>query len=439
MLLKIFRFIKTDIWRIRLKGLPFIKALMVRLLRIVLLAIRKFHEDRCLLRASALTFYSLLSIGPVAALALGIAKGFGFETLLEKQLFDKFPGQEEVLFQIINYAGRLIENTKGGMIAGFGVAVLFWSVLKVLGHIERSFNDIWRIRKSRALKRKISNYLAFMLITPILVLMSSSLPVFITTQIAAITEKVDLIKVFSPFIFSSLKLLPYFLLWTLFTFIYLLMPNTKVNFKSGLMAGIVAGTIYQLAQVGYIYLQVAIAKNNPVYASLIALPLLLIWLQASWAIILIGAEVSFAHQNVDMYEFEPDYLKISPYFKKLLSLQIAHLLIDKFARGDNPSTAAQISQTLEIPIRMVHRILDELVACKIISDMKTDEYEEFTYQPALDINLLTIKYVVDALDQRGVSQIPVAQTKELTALSESLNELGEAIEQSPANKLLKDI
>ncbi|MDY6791975.1 MAG: YihY/virulence factor BrkB family protein [Thermodesulfobacteriota bacterium] len=439
MVFKIFSFIKTDIWRIRLKDLPFIKALIIRLLRTFLLTIRKFHQDKCLLRASALTFYSLLSIGPVAALALGIAKGFGLETLLEKQLFNKFPGQEQVLIQIIDYAGRLIENTKGGMIAGFGVVVLFWSVLKVLGHIERSFNDIWGIRKSRALKRKISNYLAFMLITPILVLMSSSLPVFLTTQIAAITEKIDLIKIFSPFIFSSLKLLPYFLLWTLFTFIYVLMPNTKVKFRSGLLAGMVAGTIYQLAQVGYIYLQVAIAKNNPVYASLVALPLLLIWLQASWAIILIGAEVSFAHQNVEMYEFEPDYLNISPHFKKLLSLQIAHLLINKFARGDNPSTAAQISQTLEIPIRMVHRILDELVACKIISDMKTGEYEEFTYQPALDINLLTIKYIIDALDQRGVSHIPVAHTKELKALSEALRELADAIDHSPANRLLKDI
>jgi membrane protein len=439
MFLKVIRFIKIDIWRIRLKTLPFIKALMIRQLQIVLLTIRKFGEDKCLLRASALTFYSLLSIGPVAALAIGISKGFGFEKLLEKQLINKFPGQEEVLLQIIDYAGRLIENTKGSMIAGFGVAVLFWSVLKVLGHIERSFNDIWGIRKSRAFKRKISNYLSFMLITPILVLMSSSLPVFITTQIAAITEKVDLIKMFSPFIFSSLQLLPYFLLWILFTFIYLLMPNTKVNFKSGLLAGVVAGTIYQLAQMGYIYLQVAIAKNNPVYASLVALPLLLIWLQASWAIILIGAEVSYAYQNVDMYEFEPDYLKISPYFKKLLSLQIARLLIDKFARGDNPSTAAHISQNLEIPIHMVHLILDELVECKIISDMKTDEYEEFTYQPALDINRLTIKYIIDALDQKGVGHIPVAHTEELEALSEALKELGDAIEHSPANRLLKDI
>jgi membrane protein len=439
MFVKTIRFIKIDIWRVRLKGLPFIKALIIRLLRIILLTIRKFHEDKCLLRASALTFYSLLSIGPVAALALGIAKGFGFETLLEKQLFNKFPGQEEVLLQIIDYAGKLIENTKGSMIAGFGVAVLFWSVLKVLGHIERSFNDIWGIRKSRALKRKISNYLAFMLITPILLLMSSSLPVFITTQIAVITEKVGLIKMFSPFIFSSLKLLPYFLLWALFTFIYLLMPNTKVNFRSGLLAGVVAGTIYQLAQVGYIYLQVAIAKNNPVYASLVALPLLLIWLQASWAIILIGAEVSFAHQNVDMYEFEPDYLKISSHFKKLLSLQIAHLLISNFSKGDKPLTAAQISHTLEIPVRVVRWILDDLVDCKILSDMKTDEYAEFTYQPAIDINILTIQYIINALDKKGVSHIPVAHTEELEVLSVALKELGDIIENSPTNKLLKDI
>ncbi len=439
MLLKTFNFIKIDIWRIRLKGLPSTKAFFLRQLRIILLAIRKFGEDKCLLRASALTFYSLLSIGPVAALALGIAKGFGFETLLEKWLFDKFPGQEEVLLKIIDYAGRLIENTQGGMIAGFGVAVLFWSVLKVLGHIESSFNDIWGIRKSRAFKRKISNYLSFMLITPILVIMSSSLPVFITTQIAVITEKVGLIKMFSPLIFSGLKFLPYFLLWALFTFIYILMPNTKVNFRSGLLAGVVAGTIYQLAQVGYIYLQVAIARNNPVYASLVALPLLLIWLQASWAIILIGAEVSFAHQNVDMYEFEPDYLKISPHFKKLLSLQIAHLLISNFSKGDKPLNAAQISHTLEIPVRVVRRILDELVDCKIVSDMKTDEYAEFTYQPALDINLLTIKYIIDALDQRGVSHIPGAHTEELEALSGTLKELGDAIEHSQANRLLKDI
>jgi len=435
----IINFIQVDIWRIRLKGLPFIKALNIRLLRIVLLAIRKFHEDKCLLRASALTFYSLLSIGPVAALAFGIAKGFGLETLLEKQLFDKFPGQEEVLLKIIDYAGRLIENTKGSMIAGLGVAVLFWSVLKVLGHIESSFNDIWGIKKSRTFKRKISNYLAFMLITPILVLMSSSLPVFITTQITVITEKVNLIKVFSPFIFSSLKLLPYVLLWALFIFIYLLMPNTKVNFKSGLLAGVVTGTIYQLAQVGYIYLQVAIARNNPVYASLVALPLLLIWLQASWAIILIGAEVSFSHQNVDMYEFEPDYLKISPHFKKLLSLQVAHLLIINFSQGEKPLTAAQISQTLEIPVRMVHHILDELVECKILSDMKTDEYAELTYQPAIDINILTVQYIINALDNKGVSHIPVAHTEELEVLSGTLKELGDAIENSPANRLLKDI
>jgi len=115
---KIVDFIKTDIWRISLKDLPRMKSFLIKQLRTVLVAIRGFDDDKCLLRASSLTFYSLLSIVPVVAMAFGIAKGFGFEKLLEKQLFEKLPGQEEVLVQVVDFARALLENTKGGMIAG---------------------------------------------------------------------------------------------------------------------------------------------------------------------------------------------------------------------------------------------------------------------------------------------------------------------------------
>jgi membrane protein len=243
----------------------------------------------------------------------------------------------------------------------------------------------------------------------------------------------------SPLIYFLLKLFPYFLIWGLFTFIYILIPNTRVNFISGLLAGIIAGTIYLLVQWGYIIFQIGVTRYNPIYGSLAALPLLLLWLHLGWIILLIGAEYSYAYQNVDIYEFEPDYLKISPYFKKLLTLQIVHLLLKKFSKGDAPLNAVNISQKLEIPIRLVHQILDELVECRLVSNMRPDEYEESIYQPASDIGVWTIKYVTDALEKRGVSQLPVAQTQELKALSEKLRELGETIEMSPANKLLKDI
>ena len=436
---KMINFIKTDIWRIRIKSLPRKKSFFIKQLRILLLATRGFGQDKCPLQASALTFYSILSIVPVVAMAFGIAKGFGFQKLLEKLLFEKFPGQEEVMIQVVDFARSLLENTKGGMIAGIGIVFLFWTVIKLLSNIERSFNDIWEIKKPRTYGRKFGDYLSIILISPILVILSSSATVFITTQITLITEKVALLGMFSPVIFVMLKLVPYCLVWILFTFIYVLMPNTKVNFSSGFIAGVIAGTIFQVAQWAYIIFQVGVAKYNAIYGSFAALPLFLIWMQLSWLIVLFGAEISFAYQYTDTYEFEPDLRQISPAFKKLISLQIAHLVISTFSKGATPLTASKISSVLEIPIRLVQQILDELVESGIFSNTEIKENRELSYQPARDINVITIKSIIEALEQRGVDNIPVAQTAELKSLSEVLQTFSYELERSPANRLLKDI
>jgi membrane protein len=235
------------------------------------------------------------------------------------------------------------------------------------------------------------------------------------------------------------KLLPYCAIWGVFAFIYIFMPNTKVNFRSGLIAGVIAGTIYQISQWAYISFQIGVAQYNAIYGSFAALPLFLIWLQISWLIVLFGAEISFALQNIDTYEFEPDCLRVSTSFKKLISLQTAHLLIKNFSNEHAPLTAIQISHTLEIPIRLVSQILYEFVESGIASETKTEEYNQFAYQPSRDINIITIKYIFDALEQRGTDEIPVAQTRELKTLSEALKTFNDTIEKSPANRLLKDI
>ena len=432
-------FIRGDIWRMRLDDLPFGKSFLIRQLRIIILAIRGYDEDRCLLRASSLTFYTLLSIVPVAAMFFGVAKGFGFERRLQEELFNRFPGQEEVLNQVISFSNSLLEQTRGGLIAGIGMLVLFWSVLKVLGHIEMALNDIWGIKESRSWGRKFSDYLSIMLISPILVLVSGSATVFIKTQVEQITQKVALLGVFSPLISFSLKFTPYVLIWALFTILYIIMPNTRVNFKAGLLGGVVAGTLYQIAQWGYISFQIGAAKYNAIYGSFAALPLFLMWLQISWWIVLFGAELSFANQNVHTYEYEPDSLKVSPGFKKLLALQIAHLLIKKFENGDRPLTDSQISAQLEMPIRLVHNIIFDLVESGLVSEIKTKADKEFAYQPARDINKLNIQYVLEALDQKGTDDIPVVKTEDYQALSDALKHFRDAMEKSSANKLLKDI
>ncbi|MCH7590608.1 YihY/virulence factor BrkB family protein, partial [PVC group bacterium] len=345
------RYLKQDIWRVQIKKLSRGRSMIVRLLRTIVIAFRGFREDKCQLRASALTFYSLMSVVPVFAMAFGVAKGFGFERLLETWMIQNFQGQEEVVGRVIEFARSLLDNAKGGLISGIGIIILFWVVMKVLGNIEHSFNDIWGVKKGRTFARKVADYLSIMLICPVLFIMASSLSVIVASQIKQIIISNNFLGTLNPIVLPALKLIPLGTIWFLFTFLYIFLPNTKVKFSSGLMAGIVAGTMYFALQMGYIKFQIGAAKMGAIYGSFAALPLFLIWVQLSWLVVLLGAELSFASQNVDTYEFEPDCLSVSNSYKKLLTLRITSLLVKNFHLAKVPITANQISHELEIPIR----------------------------------------------------------------------------------------
>ena len=303
MVSKVIDFLKTDIWRIRLENYSRNKSFFLRQLRIIVLAVRGFAEDKCKFRASALTFYSLLSIVPVIAMMFGIAKGFGLEKRVETELLQKMqgPGQQEVAVKIITFANSLLENAKGGFIAGVGVAFLFWTIIKVLSNIENSFNDIWGVKKPRTLGRRFSDYLSVMLVCPFLMIMASSATVVISSQVRVIIQQSALLSAVAPLILFTLKLLPYCTIWITFTFIFIFMPNTKVRLRSGFLGGVVAGTIFQMVQWIYINFQIVTAKYSAIYGGFAALPLFLLWLQISWLVVLFGAELSFAHQNVETY------------------------------------------------------------------------------------------------------------------------------------------
>jgi membrane protein len=217
------------------------------------------------------------------------------------------------------------------------------------------------------------------------------------------------------------------------------MPNTKVNFSSGIAAGIIAGTAYQFLQWIYINFQIFTSNYNAIYGSFAALPLFLVWLQLSWLIVLVGAEISFAHQNVDTYEFEPDCLSASRAFRKLLALRITHYLVKKFAQGQEPGTATEVSHALEIPIRLVRDILFELTGSGILIETKTKDPRELGLQPARDIDTLSIKYVIDSMEHKGTEDVPVLRDKELQGISEALQTFSATIEKSPSNRLLKEI
>lgn len=424
------------------------RAFVIKCLRVVIASARGFTQDNCSFRAAALTLCTLLSVVPVLALAFGIAQGFGLEEAIEKQLAEQLQGQEEVAKWITNFAYSFLHTTKGGLIAGIGFAALLLTVVKLLRDIEISFNVIWKTKEQRNIPRTISDYLAIIIIAPILLITSSSLTVAVTKEVGSFGNQMIIFGYISPVLLSLLKLLPYCVIWALFTFIYMSMPNTKVNFSSGLLGGVIAGTIFQVFQWAYISFQVGVSKYNAIYGSFAALPLFIVWLQTSWLIVLFGAEISYAHQNSENLEFSPDAAKISHSFRILLALNICHMIIKKFQAGERSCNLRHISRTMQIPASLAKNIVQELLEAGLIvatdtyfqpRQGKTKEGDQVIYQPAAPIDRLSIKYVVDLLEQRGGNDLPVNAEHGLTEIAKYLRALSDAVEKAPANALLKDL
>ena len=433
------RFFGEDIWKIRLDTVPRWKALYLHPLRVVMLAFRAFNEDQCTFRASALTFYSLLSIVPVLAMAFGIAKGFGFQNALEHQLQQSFYGHEEVIQNVTVFAQSMLESTKGGLIAGVGVLILFWTVIRVLGNIESAFNHILNFPKPRSFGRKVSDYMATMFICTILLVLSSALTVVIKSHVTSAVESFSILGTVSPAIFFLLKLLPYCVIWVLFTFLYMFLPNGKISWKFGLPAAIAAGTLFQLFQLAYLSFQFGVSKYNAIYGSFAALPLFLVWLQISWLIVLFGAELIFSIQNEKDFEFSPDFSNISYRLKKTVMLQVVHFLVNRFCQGFPPVTMAQMIETLNIPKSLLHQILAETKAAGIVSEICPDKGGVRSYQPAQDVNLFTVKYVIDKFEQQGNNPISMLSGPDFEKITKRLNDLDCFAEEAAANVLLKEI
>jgi membrane protein len=236
-----------------------------------------------------------------------------------------------------------------------------------------------------------------------------------------------------------LKLLPFTLMWILFTFLYMFMPNTKVHFASGLFAGILIGTIFQIVQWAYITFQIGVVHYNTIYGSFAALPLFLAWLQISWLIVLFGVEVSLAYQTADDYEFEPEFHDASHRLRILLSLWVTGRLIKNFLRGEKPMTAGELTRQMEIPRPFVDEIIATLVTSKIISAVEINDNHNRGYQPAIDVNIMTLQYVMDALEKKGIDNIHDPHHPDFVTLSDSLEAFSRSIQRLPENKLLKEL
>ncbi len=431
---KIIHFISVDIWRISIRDLSRGKSFLITQLRILILAMRGVRDDKVLLRAPALTFYSLFSIVPAAALIFGIAQGFGLEHYVERQLEVALAGREEVLYYLMELTDTLLKQFDGGTLAVAGLLILLYAIAMLLANMEKSFNEIWQVSKGRPLSRKFADYLAMIFIAPLFFIMAGSATVYLNTQV----REIDII-ILSPLLIMAVRILPFILIWAIFTLLYMVMPNTNVNFKSALIAGIISGTIFQVVQWAYINFQIEATTYSTIYGSFAALPLFLIWMQVSWVVILFGAELSYANHNVDNYEYETAASDISLHNKKVIALCIMHLIIKYFKEGEQPLTPEQISKSLQIPSSLVRQSLNDLESARLVNATRTDKTKESGYQPAIDINLITIKMVIERLENKSKHEVIPKDSPAVNTIQNSLEGFYKQVEESNHNCLIKDL
>ena len=398
------QFITVDIWRITESEVTKRTFSLYNVIKTIYITIKEFVNDRIAAKASALTYSTLLAIVPILAILFAIARGFGFDNLMQTQFFENFGGQTETTETILTFVDSYLAQTKGGIFIGVGLIMLLWTVLNLINNIEITFNHIWQVKKSRTMYRKITDYFSMFLLMPILIVFSSGVTLFISTIFSGMDDYI-LLGSLSKFL---LRMIPFVITWLMFTGLYIFMPNTNVKFKYALPAGILAGTVYQFFQYFYISGQIWVSKYNAIYGSFAALPLLLLWLQTSWTICLFGVQLTYTSQNIRLYSFDKDTRNVRRRYRDFISLLIMSLIYKRFETDDSPYTADEMSTKHKVPIRLINRTLFDLQQIGLLKEVAIDKKEEDVgYQPAIDIHKITVATILERIDKFGSEDFKV--------------------------------
>ena len=405
----------------------------VRQYKLLFYTVQGLSSHGTMVRSAALTFYTLLSLVPVVALVFAVVKGFGLAEGLEQNLYEVLPQSPEVIDYVVGFAQKALARTQGGWVALVGVLTLFWAVIKVFGSIEDAFNNIWEVRSTRSAARKYGDYIAVVVVAPILWVISSSMGNY-AAEILGVAG--------SPALEVLSRAGSLVVAWVMFTFIYVVLPSTKVRFTAALTAGVVAGTAFVLFQWGYVYLQRWMTSYNAIYGSFAALPLFLLWMQISWEILLLGGELSFAYQNVARFDEERESLLVSYDCRRKLMVGVMLLVSRAFRDGRGAVSFSEIRDRLDVPTRIMNNILYTLVQARMLSEIRTEGTDyDLEYAPARDISTLRVYDILSAVDSHGFGRdtIDMRSNRELRRSAEVVERLKDVTRASTENVLLTEL
>jgi membrane protein len=432
---RIYNFVLFDIWKITENELTRAQKFIFKFIKTVFIAVRGYIDDKLSVKASALTYSILFAAVPLIALLISISKGFGVEKLIENLLSETFLGKYNLVPEVMGFVDKYLQTMGGGLFVGIGIVILLWSVLSFFMQVESAFNEIWQVKKSRSIFRQFTVYFSAIIIIPVLIAFSSGFSVYIKTQLA----NSFLYNVFSPLLSFGVKLIPYVVNWIVFTLLYMMMPNTKVKFVNALIAGLFTGTIFLIFQNLYISGQINLTRYNTVYGGFAAIPLLLFFIYISCLITLLGAEISYALQNIHFFDFETDTKNISIRYKNFITVFITYLIVKRFENEEPPLSNDDIAHNYVLPIRLVNSILRQLVDSDVIIEVNDEKRRINSYQPAFDINLLTMSKLFDKLNTTGSEMFLNSKHKSIMPFWDKYLKINNLRNENVGDILIKNI
>lgn len=295
------KYFSDDIWSIDLDGLSKAKARLVRYIKVFMLTIKTFSGEKIGFQAVALSFFSTMSVVPFVAVIFAVTGGLGLADKLVELLYTYFNNSQETINTVLGFAQNII-NTAESSAMGLVSALLFvWLVIWLMLSVERVFNNVWKVRKSRNLFKRLSITISMLIISPFVVLVFFSGSVVYSHALEYMGLNVEEFTIFKTILswvlFAAVAALT-------FSAMYKFIPNAPVKYWKALKAAVPAAVAFTVVQYMYLETQVFVTRLNAVYGAFAAVPLFMLWLNIGWFIILIGAELAYAFQHVDNYNIE---------------------------------------------------------------------------------------------------------------------------------------
>lgn len=476
------RFLSREIWRIEHASLNAFTAALLKVARVLVITIRGFVDDHCMMRSGALTYVTIFSLVPLLAFGFAVAKGLGADEMLRTEVIEPYldrtfgaaaetarieppastedaetvateehelpeaadageddeadTGQDAaddrvtagvLMRDVTNKIFDFVDQTKFASLGIFSLVFLLYSGMKLLGAIEDALNDVWGVRNTRSFARRITNYIAIVVLTPLVLITGTTITTFLRTD--ALNDYVNL----SPL----LGLVPVLTVGLGMTYLFIALPNTKVSLVAALIGGLVGGVLWQLAQVAHVEFQVGVARFSYIYSGFAALPFFLLWIYVNWGILLFGSQLSFAIQN------EPTFTQIhrtgdvDQAYREALALRLGVRVAAPFVAGREAPTATALATELGVAPRIVVQVLERLVAGRLL--VRADEEAGEGYLPAREPGSITLRDVLVAMRSDAETRRPPVKRDIDARIDRHLDALDGELDGSLHNKTLREL